>query len=125
MREAACACIAELGSKVNKECLRPYIPQLMSTLIDCFNDDSWPVRDCEYHTLLHLTYLPLCVFFLLAACLACGNFITCFPDECSPYLNDLFSLFLANLEDSIPSVRQGAAVALASVVKAYGKMSTA
>ena len=62
-------------------------------------------------------------YLFLAACLACGNFITCFPDECSPYLNDLFSLFLANLEDSIPSVRQGAAVALASVVKAYGEMS--
>ena len=122
MREAACACIAELGSKVNKECLRPYIPQLMSTLIDCFNDDSWPVRDCEYRTLL--TWLTTLSFILPAACLACGNFITCFPDECSPYLNDLFSLFLANLEDSIPSVRQGAAVALASVVKAYGKMST-
>ena len=95
----------------------------MSTLIDCFNDDSWPVRDCEYRTLL--TWLTTLSFILLAACLACGNFITCFPDECSPYLNDLFSLFLANLEDSIPSVRQGAAVALASVVKAYGKqMST-
>ena len=90
-------------------------------LINCFNDDSWPVRDCEYRTLDLLT--TLCFISPLAACLACGNF-TCFPDECSPYLNDLFSLFLANLEDSIPSVRQGAAVALASVVKAYGKMST-
>ena len=47
MREAACACIAELGSKMNKDCLRPYVPQLVSTLIDCFKDDSWPVRDCE------------------------------------------------------------------------------
>ena len=77
---------------------------------------------------MRITHFFISPFFLyfylfLAACLACGNFITCFPDECSPYLNDLFSLFLANLEDSIPSVRQGAAVALASVVKAYGKMS--
>ena len=36
-------------------------------------------------------------------------------------LDELFPLFLSNLEDSIPSVRQGAAAALASVTKAYGE----
>ena len=38
-----------------------------------------------------------------------------------PSLDELFTLFFANLEDSIPSVRQGAAGAVANVVKAYGK----
>lgn len=36
-------------------------------------------------------------------------------------MKELFPLFLGNLEDSIPSVRQGAAVAIGSVVKTYGK----
>ncbi len=38
-----------------------------------------------------------------------------------PWLDELFPLFFANLEDSIPSVRQGAAAALTSVTKAYGE----
>ena len=42
-----------------------------------------------------------------------------FPDHRGS-LNELFPLFFGNLEDSIPSVRQGAAAAIASVVKAYG-----
>ena len=71
VREAACACIAELGSKVslrlrpltctdfayflfllafpydqvNKDAVRPFISQLLDALLVCFNDDSWPVRD--------------------------------------------------------------------------------
>ena len=36
-------------------------------------------------------------------------------------MKELFPLFLGNLEDSIPSVRQGAAVSIGSVVKTYGK----
>ena len=56
-----------------------------------------------------------------AACLACGNFVLCFPAECRGFLEELFPLFLANLEDSIPSVRQGASVAIGNIVKAYGK----
>ena len=45
VREATCGCIAELGSKVSSECVRPHIPSLVNTLLDCFKDDSWPVRD--------------------------------------------------------------------------------
>ena len=33
----------------------------------------------------------------------------------------LYPLFFNNLQDNIPSVRQGAALALVNVVKAYGK----
>ena len=36
-------------------------------------------------------------------------------------LSELFPLFFSNLKDSIPSVRQGGAVAVANIVKAYGK----
>uniref|UniRef100_A0A1X7SLH5 TOG domain-containing protein n=1 Tax=Amphimedon queenslandica TaxID=400682 RepID=A0A1X7SLH5_AMPQE len=101
VREAACTCIAELGNKISPDAVRPHVSQLVTALLDCFHDESWPVRD--------------------AACLACGNFIACFPDECHEYLSQLYPLFLANLEDSIPSVRQGAAVALGNLVKTYGK----
>lgn len=101
VREAACACIAELGSKVNQDAVRPYVLPLLEALRVCFNDDSWPVRD--------------------AACLACGNFIFCFPEECKSMMEQLYPLFFANLSDSIPSVRQGAAAALANIVRTYGQ----
>ena len=100
VREAACACIAELGSKVAKEILSPHVSSLLSTLLVCFKDDCWPVRD--------------------AACLACGNFVACFPAECLPKQEEIVSLCLLNLEDCIPSVRQGAAVSLAQIIQAYG-----
>jgi hypothetical protein len=35
-------------------------------------------------------------------------------------MTELYPLFFGNLSDSIASVRQGAAVALTNVVKAYG-----
>ncbi|XP_069947030.1 uncharacterized protein [Cherax quadricarinatus] len=101
VREAACACIAELALKISTEAVRAHVPDLLHTLTVCFNDDSWPVRD--------------------AACVACGNFILCFPEESQGTMEDLQPLFFNNLQDSIPSVRQGAAVAIANVVRAYGK----
>jgi hypothetical protein len=100
VREASCTCIAELGSKVSPQCLKLYVSRLVEALLVCFKDDSWPVRD--------------------AACLACGNFVSCYPEECRDYLTELFPLFVGNLEDSIPSVRQGAAVAIGNLVKTYG-----
>ncbi|KAL3873788.1 hypothetical protein ACJMK2_036873 [Sinanodonta woodiana] len=100
VREAACACIAELGARVSKEAVHKYILTLLQALLICFNDDSWPVRD--------------------AACIACGNVVVCF--QMNPGLMTipaLYPLFLKYLQDSIPSVRQGAALALSNVVKAY------
>lgn len=101
VREASCSCIAELAAKLQRDSVEPFVPRLLQTLLVCFQDDSWPVRD--------------------AACLACGNFVVCFPDECRSSLDALFPLFFTNLEDNITSVRQGAAAALANVVKAYGE----
>lgn len=37
-------------------------------------------------------------------------------------MGEFYPLFFENLSDSIPSVRQGAAISLGNVVKAYGKM---
>ncbi|XP_071507896.1 uncharacterized protein [Diadema antillarum] len=100
VREAACACIAELGSKIDKDAVRSHVQRLLEALLVCFKDDSWPVRD--------------------AACVACGNFVRCFPEESRQSMPDLYPLFFENLRDNIPSVRQGAAAALANVVRAYG-----
>lgn len=100
VREAACACIAELGDKIDKACLSEHVLTLLRVLLECFRDESWPVRD--------------------AACIACGNFLRCFPAESAPFLDDLFVLFFAHVVDPIWSVREDAAVALGAVVEAYG-----
>ncbi|CAN8000002.1 unnamed protein product [Ixodes hexagonus] len=100
IREAACACIAELASKINQDAVRPFVPKLLDTLVICFQDESWAVRD--------------------AACLACGNFLLCYPEESKHLLKALYPLFFDNLQDCIPSVRQGAASALGNVARAYG-----
>ena len=38
-------------------------------------------------------------------------------------MDSLYPLFFENLQDNIPSVREGAAIALANVVKAYGRLN--
>ncbi|XP_065844840.1 uncharacterized protein [Oscarella lobularis] len=103
VREAACACIAELGAKISHSVMQSHVERLLPCLLTCFRDDSWPVRD--------------------AACVACGNFVKCFPQDSRSFLDELYHLFFDNLADGIPSVRQGAALALANVVEAYGKES--
>ena len=47
VREAACACIAELGLKVSGDVIRPYVLPLLRVLLSCFRDESWPVRDAS------------------------------------------------------------------------------
>ena len=103
VREAACHCMAELACKIDKEAVNPFVKKLLDGLLVCFNDDSWPVRD--------------------TACVACGQFALSHPDVCKESLEVLYPLFFTNLSDPIPSVRQGAAVALAKVTKAYGQDS--
>lgn len=50
VREAACACIAELASKLDPAAVKSHVHSLLDTLLACFRDDSWPVRDGEsYH----------------------------------------------------------------------------
>ncbi|CAI8037892.1 hypothetical protein GBAR_LOCUS21167 [Geodia barretti] len=99
VREAACACIAELGTKVSPGVLGPHIPDLVKVLLQCFRDDSWLVRDEP------------------AACLAhVGTSCRRFPEECPTSLSQLLPLFFSSLEDSHASVRQGAASSLSTLV---------
>jgi hypothetical protein len=44
-KEATCACISELFGKINHDLLKPYLNDLSKSLIDCFNCESWTVRD--------------------------------------------------------------------------------
>ena len=100
VREAACACIAELMCKVDQERVCPHVSKLLRALINCFKDASWPVRD--------------------AACLACGKCVTVFPEESKEILEDLYELWFSHLWDNIYSVREDSAVALGNVARTYG-----
>ncbi len=102
VREAACHCVAELATKLDRgpdSRLRSKSDELLSVLLRCFSDDSWPVRD--------------------AACLASGRILAAFPDKCAPTLPRLVPLMVGNLKDPISSVRQGAALSLASAAKTF------
>ena len=102
VREAACYCIAELGSKIAKDPLRPHVPDLVAALIVCFHDQSWPVRD--------------------TACSASGEFVAAFPSNVSESaLEELWHLWLEHVSDNIWSVRENAATALGRVIDAFGE----
>jgi hypothetical protein len=100
VRESACHCIAELATKVDNTKVAAYVPELLKGLLICFRDESWPVRD--------------------AASCACGSFVAVFKEESRPVLKDLYQLWFEHVGDNIPSVREGTAVALGKVLKAYG-----
>lgn len=101
VREAACHCIAELACKVSPDAVSPFVPQLLEALLDCFKDESWPVRD--------------------AACLACGRFVRAFPEESRGRREELLELWFAHLSDNIWSVREDSAIALGDAMDAYGE----
>lgn len=101
VREAACQCIAELGTKVEPEAVRPHVARLMEAVLKCFYDASNLVRD--------------------AACLAAGQLVLGFPEECRPFLDELYHLWIDHLSDDIWSVREDAAIALGNAIRAYGQ----
>eukprot|EP00049_Salpingoeca_infusionum_P017689 m.354010 g.354010 ORF g.354010 m.354010 type:complete len:655 (-) comp16896_c0_seq1:234-2198(-) len=99
VREAACACIAELGGKIDPAALEPYVITLLECLEESFQDDSWPVRD--------------------AACIASGRFLGCFPEKSMALLDKFLTLFFHHLGDNIWSVRENAAVALGRIAPSF------
>lgn len=104
VREAGCQAIAELAVKLSThypEELQPYVSMLLQTLLMCFHDESWPVRD--------------------EACVACGIFCKAYPEECRAELKTLWERWTEQLTDQIWSVREDAAAALGDAMQAYGK----
>lgn len=101
VREAACQCIGELGTKVDADAVRPHVATLVQALVVSLYDNSWQVRD--------------------AACLAAAQMVLGFPDECRPFLDELYHLWFDHLSDEIWSVREDAAIALGNAARAYGR----
>ena len=109
VREAACQAIAELAVKIgtneqyqNVVLDERQIQNLISALLMCFYDESWPVRD--------------------EACLACAILCKAFPQACHAevFHKNLWERFTEQLTDQIWSVRENAAVAMGDVLEAYG-----
>lgn len=97
VREAACQSLAEATTRLESTAVKPFVPRIVNALVECFKDESWPVRDY--------------------ACTALAAVASHFgPDvEATGRLGELFDLFSAHLGDNIVSVRENAAV---SIVKA-------
>ena len=53
--------------QVSADCLRPHVAELIAVLLECFRDDSWPVRDGEHTWLLWL---------LLCTATSCQRMVT-------------------------------------------------
>lgn len=71
VREAACACIAELASKLDPAAVKSHVHSLLDTLLACFRDDSWPVRDGESYHLCIGHFLILLILILALSILVC------------------------------------------------------
>ena len=80
-----------------------------------------PLLYMYYSRCIHMYFF--CLLVTVAACLACGHFMSSFPAECQPRLPELLPLFTGSLEDSMASVRKGAATSLATLVRVYGEMT--
>ncbi|KAG2487842.1 hypothetical protein HYH03_013559 [Edaphochlamys debaryana] len=100
VREASCACIAELLEKVDRRAVSPHVPSLLAVLVLAMKDSSWPVRD--------------------AACTAAGRAVLAYPTEFRPLAPQVIPLWMDHLSDNIPALRANSAAALAKAVKAYG-----
>lgn len=101
VREAACQCFGEVASKLPKEAVEKHVVRIIAALVDCFKDESWPVRD--------------------HACRAISQVLKEFPvaSEQSDQLPELYKLFIAHLADNIPSVRENCAEALVNASKSF------
>jgi HEAT repeat len=95
VREGACHCIAEMAAKLDPAAVASHVPVLLTALLSCFSDESWPVRD--------------------AACVASGRFAAVFTVECRPQLDALFELWFKHCAEPIWSVREDSAAALGQV----------
>lgn len=101
VREAACQSLGEVAERLDREKVSGHVARIIGALVDCFKDESWPVRD--------------------HACRAISGVVATYPvaAEQAGRLTELYDLFLAHLADNIPSVRENCAAALVRVVQAY------
>lgn len=99
VKEAACHCMAELLGKIDPERIGSLVPRVLTTLMNCFKDPSWVVRD--------------------AACSAMRKAITGYPEEVKQLLPQLFDMWFAHLADNVRSVRENSAFTLGSAMRSF------
>lgn len=99
VKEAACHCMAELLGKIDPERIGSLVPRVLTTLMNCFKDPSWAVRD--------------------AACSAMRKAITGYPEEVKRLLPQLFVMWFAHLADNVRNVRENSAFTLGSAMCSF------
>uniref|UniRef100_A0A7I4BI56 TOG domain-containing protein n=1 Tax=Physcomitrium patens TaxID=3218 RepID=A0A7I4BI56_PHYPA len=99
VKEAACHCMAELLWKIDPERIGSLVPRVLTTLMSCFKDPSWAVRD--------------------AACSAMRKAIEGYPEEMKKLMPQLFDMWFAHLADNVRSVRENSAFTLGSAMRCF------
>eukprot|EP01012_Entosiphon_sulcatum_P059299 TRINITY_DN83670_c0_g1_i1.p1 TRINITY_DN83670_c0_g1~~TRINITY_DN83670_c0_g1_i1.p1 ORF type:complete len:675 (+),score=108.03 TRINITY_DN83670_c0_g1_i1:25-2025(+) len=99
MRDAACACIGELASKIDGDTVRPHATVLQDLLLERLNDEHWLVRT--------------------SACGAQTKLLAAFPDVCRASAARIRELLFENLSERSAALREEAAAALAALVMCY------
>lgn len=100
-REAACGCLSELARKIDRGLVLPHVPAMLTVVIGCLRDSSWPVRE--------------------AACEASGDFALEYAEQTHPVLPTLWTLWFDHAAETVASVRATAAAAIGKAVCAYGE----
>jgi Vacuolar 14 Fab1-binding region len=101
VREAACQSLAELTVRLDADAVRPCVPRIVKALVECFKDESWPVRDHASTALADVA----------------AHFGA--EVEATGRLRELFDLFHAHLADNIVSVRENTAISIVKASRAF------
>lgn len=73
VREAACACIAELAAKIGADAVAPHASAMLRTLLSCLRDDSWPVGFLTLSSCFALPHPPDILCCLASTALLASN----------------------------------------------------
>lgn len=101
VREAACQSLGEAVLRLDSLVVALEAGRVVNALVNCFKDESWPVRD--------------------HACRALSDVVCAFPAQAEKeaVLEEVRSLFVRHLSDNIPSVRTNCARAFVRACAAY------
>lgn len=101
VREAACQSLGEAVLRLDTLAVADEAGRVVLALVNCFKDESWPVRD--------------------HACRALSDVVCAFPVQAEEegVLEEVRALFVRHLSDNIPSVRTNCAQAFVRACAAY------
>lgn len=112
VREAACHCMSELISRIAGTAAddspfrchftAPRCQLLLEALLEGFQDESWPVREC--------------------AGVALGHFVTAFPEECKSRREQLLELWFEEMADNIPPMRRSGAASMTVAIEVWPEL---